>query len=313
MLKPLLLKPLMLTVAAVFSVASLPVFSMVTEEAKRSDGSEITYYLTGRDSDHLLVLIQGSDCNSVFHNNNINDYFSQVMAGADILTVEKYGIDNGLSWNTDPQRTDCPDTYLKQDSPLQRVDDYLTVLDKLDQDNRYSQIILLGGSEGALVANLLAAKSDKVTAVVALNGGGRFFIDDVLYNMQSQMPAQAFSEAEQGFRQFAEAVLQSNEMDTAVSGHGFKWWKAMLTADQQQILQTIDVPVLLIQSEEDTNVDPHAFESMVRALKKTAPHIQPHTYAGLDHAFNDAQGQSQVERVLADIKAWIGGRVQAKN
>ncbi|WP_162941054.1 alpha/beta hydrolase [Photobacterium salinisoli] len=308
-----MLKPLLFVVTAVCSVVPSPVLSRVTEELRRSDGSDITYYLSGRGSDRLLVLIQGSDCNSVFHNNNINGNFSRVMDDADILTVEKYGIDNGLSWNTDPQRADCPDAYLKQDSPSQRVADYLTVLDKLDQDNRYSQIVLLGGSEGALVANLLAAKSDKVAGVVALNGGGRFFIDDVLYNMQSQMSPQAFSEAEQGFRQFAEAVLQSNEMDTAVSGHGFKWWKAMLTADQQQILQTIDVPVLLIQSEEDTNVDPHAFESMVRALKKTAPHIQPRTYAGLDHAFNDAQGQSQVERVLDDIKVWIGGGAQAKN
>jgi len=306
-------KRLVFMVAAVVSVVSLPVFSMVTEALKRSDGSAITYYLTGRGSDRLLVLIQGSDCNSVFHNTNINDNFSQVMDDADILTVEKYGIDQRLSWNPDPERTDCPDAYLQQDSPLQRVDDYLTVLDQLDQDNRYAQVILLGGSEGALVANLLAAKSDKVTAVVALNGGGRFFIDDVLYNMQSQMPPQAFSDAEQGFRQFSQSVLQSHEMDITVSGHGYHWWKDMLTADQQQILQAIDVPVLLIQAEEDTHVDPHAFESMVRALKQTAPHIQPRTYAGLDHAFKDAQGQSQVERVLADIRVWIGGRTQAKN
>ncbi|KKC98892.1 alpha/beta hydrolase [Photobacterium halotolerans] len=306
-------KRLVFMVVAVVSVVSLPVFSMGIEALKRSDGSAITYYLTGRGSDRLLVLIQGSDCNSVFHNTNINDNFSQVMDDADILMVEKYGIDQRLSWNPDPERTDCPDAYLQQDSPLQRVDDYLTVLDQLDQDNRYAQIILLGGSEGALVANLLAAKSDKVTAVVALNGGGRFFIDDVLYNMQSQMPPQAFSEAEQGFRQFSQSVLQSQGMDITVSGHGYHWWKDMLTADQQQILQAIDVPVLLIQAEEDTHVDPHAFESMVKALKQTTPHIQPRTYAGLDHAFKDAQGQSQVERVLADIRVWIGGRTQAKN
>ncbi|MEI8593583.1 alpha/beta hydrolase [Photobacterium sp. Hal280] len=308
-----MLKHLLFMVAAAVSVVSLPVFSMVTEALKRSDGSAMTYYLTGRDSDRLLVLIQGSDCNSVFHNQNINDNFSQVMDDADILTVEKYGIDQRLSWNPDPERTDCPDAYLRQDSPLQRVDDYLTVLDQLDQDNRYAQIILLGGSEGALVANLLAGKSDKVTAVVALNGGGRFFIDDVLYNMQSQMPAHAFNEAEQGFRQFAQAVTQSNEMDISVSGHGFPWWKAMLTADQQKILQAVDVPVLLIQSEEDTNVNPEAFHTMVKALKQTAPHIQPRIYAGLDHAFKDAQGQSQVERVLADIKVWIGNKVGSVN
>jgi hypothetical protein len=56
------------------------------------------------------VLIQGSDCNSVYHNKLINDDFSKVVAGANVLTVEKYGVDSNLRWNNDLKRTDCPDS-----------------------------------------------------------------------------------------------------------------------------------------------------------------------------------------------------------
>lgn len=60
----------------------------------RSDGTNITYYLLAQDNPEktLLVLIQGSDCNSVRHNRRINSEFPDVMPQASILTVEKYGI-----------------------------------------------------------------------------------------------------------------------------------------------------------------------------------------------------------------------------
>ncbi|KDM93528.1 alpha/beta hydrolase family protein [Photobacterium galatheae] len=289
----------LLTVSAAFSS------SVVGETFKRADGSAITYYLKGGGGDKLLVLIQGSDCNSVYHNDTINLQFSQVMDDADILTVEKYGIDQHLVWRSEAEREDCPESYLKHDSPQQRVKDYRAVIHQLTQAKPYRHVVALGGSEGALVANLLGADSDQIDAVVALNGGGRFFIDDVLYNMQSQMPPDAYPEAEAGFRQFALSVIQNDAMNITVSGHGFPWWKTMLTLDQQSVLAKVTVPLLLIQAEQDINVDPDSFTVMVNALKDTRPNLQSRTYASLDHRFQDQAGQSHTERVVQDVRQWL--------
>ena len=146
---------------------------------KRKDGSSITYYLNSKSSETLLVLIQGSDCNSVAHNTTINNHFSKLIAGADILTVEKYGITQQLTWNPSGDSAECPKSYYIHDSPKQRVQDYLQTIHALKQRNNYQSIILVGGSEGALVAAMIAAKSDFVSAVVSINGGGQFFLDDV--------------------------------------------------------------------------------------------------------------------------------------
>ncbi|MBO1916652.1 hypothetical protein J4727_18840 [Providencia rettgeri] len=47
--------------------------------------------------------------------------------------------------------------------------------------------MLLGGSEGALVTNLIVAENF-ITASVALNVGGQYFINDVLYSIENNTP-----------------------------------------------------------------------------------------------------------------------------
>ncbi|MCR2246516.1 hypothetical protein NSX27_23325, partial [Salmonella enterica] len=64
---------LLLSAAAALA-ACLPVHAQLIEQGRlpRPDGSSIAYYLQQRDparaADSLLVVAQGSDCNSVRHN-----------------------------------------------------------------------------------------------------------------------------------------------------------------------------------------------------------------------------------------------------
>ena len=56
---------------------------------KRPDGSSITYYLDKKGGRNLLVLMPGSDCNSVALRKVINDRFAAVVGCAEVLCVEK--------------------------------------------------------------------------------------------------------------------------------------------------------------------------------------------------------------------------------
>ena len=75
-------------------------------ELARDDGSRIRYYLEPRDparrSDRLLLVIQGSDCNSVTRVRIIQSDLVRAWPQADLLTVEKYGIDDTLPYDGDP-------------------------------------------------------------------------------------------------------------------------------------------------------------------------------------------------------------------
>lgn len=283
-------------------------------DLSRPDNSKITFYLNHHDegvSDRLLVMIQGSDCNSIVHNALINEQFSQVIPDADVLTVEKYGITSQLPWDTTGERTDCPTAYMENDSLLQRTSDYLQVINQLKETNQYETIVLLGGSEGAVVTNMIAARSDNISASISLNGGGRFFKDDVLANMKSSgMPEASYHQAEQGFTAFAQKVLAAGPFPVSQSLHGYKWWHAMLSTDQLSLMKSIETPALVIWGTADTNVDVASTTSLAKALKESGKtNIAFRSYEGMNHRFQQNDGTTMVPQIISDIQAWLEDEV----
>lgn len=275
-----------------------------TENLARQDGSAVHYYLLHRQAEpsrKLLVLIQGSDCNSAKNNRFMVDTFGGAFPDHDILLVEKYGITDALPFNDrDGERADCPAETMLNDSLSVRVSDYTAVLDRLKGE--YDTVLLLGGSEGATVAEHTALASPAVDAVVAVNGGGRFFLDDVTDSFRnSPQPLEESQLA--GFLAFTDAVKR-NEVadDMLVSQHGTRWWREFLAADAQQVLNGQTKPVLVIQTLNDTNVSVTSFKQMQKAVEN--PVVTFRTFDNLDHYFKDTDGNRHTAQILAVIRDW---------
>ena len=179
----------------------------------RADGSKISYYLFEESKEHqsdaLLLVLQGSDCNSVLQMKSIFSDFKNVWPEADLLLIEKYGIDRGLPYSVNADRKDCPKTYLKKDGPNQRIKDIEIVLNTINKGRTYKKHIVIGVSEGAVIANLLATNNRDIDATISLNGGSRWFIDDVLHNINSEYAnEQEAKESVEGFRGFSQHILK---------------------------------------------------------------------------------------------------------
>ena len=262
-----------------------------THQLARKDGSEIHYYLDKRDEHNktLLVLLQGSDCNSIKNNAFILETFGQWLPNSDILMVEKYGITAQLPYlKIIDERKDCPLEYMLKDNPTQRTNDYLAVLDKLSPD--YPNVVLVGGSEGATMVHLIIDQRKDIKAGIALNGGGRFFIDDVIYNIRHTTPSEYVKEATESFQQFATSA-KNNELDDdqIISEHGKSWWHQFLSIDLQEVIKRNDhTPVLIVQTLNDVNVDVDAFHQLNRNIQQ--PNIQFISYDQLDHGFYGKDG-----------------------
>lgn len=275
-----------------------------TENLARQDGSAVHYYLLHRQAEptrKLLILIQGSDCNSAKNNRFMVDTFGGAFPDHDILLVEKYGITDALPFNDrDGERADCPAETMLNDSLSVRVSDYAAVIDRLKGE--YDTVLLLGGSEGATVAEHTALASPAVDAVVAVNGGGRFFLDDVTDSFRnSPQPLEESQLA--GFLAFTDAVKR-NEVadDMLVSQHGTRWWREFLAADAQQVLNGQTKPVLVIQTLNDTNVSVTSFKQMQKAVEN--PVVTFRTFDNLDHYFKDTDGNRHTAQILAVIRDW---------
>ena len=296
----------------VFFVVSLVILittntlASVQNSIPRPDGELINYYLKKSNndsfSDTLLVLIQGSQCESVFYNENFNKYFSKVIPTADILTVEKYGIDS-----TFKKSSELPQKYLLYDSPKQRVKDYIQIINKLRKDDKYKKIVLLGGSEGAVVANIISSKLNFINFTISINGGGRWFIDDILHSMKFEIPSEkAYLKASNGFKGFYQKILNSTPFELNMSGHGYKWWKNMLEIDQFIVLSKVTSPVLIVQSDNDENVSPQLVTKLIDLLHKNGKsNIEFLSLNGIDHFFKDSNGDTQLDYLIISIKRWL--------
>lgn len=282
----------------------------------RNDKSLIHFYLERISktdvSDVLLLIIQGSDCNSVSHNKAIHDKLRNIWPTADLLTVEKYGIDSNLRYSSESERTDCPALYLQKDNPEQRVRDLTEVLHHMRQKYNYKKIVVIGGSEGALIANMLTSKVDFIDATIAFSGGGRWFIDDALHSMQYISKNQNdIKKVVEGFKQLAEHILSSEPFEISMSNHGYAWWKSVLQIDQQAIIDKINSPLLIIQGGKDKSVSPHRVTEMINALRNSGNrHIDYYFYDELDHSLKMPNGESSSLKAIADMNAWLKDKIE---
>ncbi|HHQ4630594.1 alpha/beta hydrolase family protein [Aeromonas hydrophila] len=282
---------------------------ITTRTASRDDGSPISYYLVQHSdkSDTLLLILQGSDCNSVLNIDSILSDYKNVWPEADVLLIEKYGINHKLNYSTDPARKDCPAQYLEKDNPAQRVADIKTVLDIVRKDDQYKKFILFGGSEGAVIANLVTADIDYIDATISFNGGGRWFIDDVSHSIavKHNNPEEARKDIDD-FKGFAEHVLNSKPFELEVSGHGYHWWQQMLSLDQVDTLQNIKSPLLIIQGGRDTSVSPQKTDELWQRLKDLGKNnIEYWRYEKLDHGLKNSDGKILRKEVVGDMNMWL--------
>lgn len=285
----------------------------MTRTANRDDGSLISYYLAqhAHDADTLLLILQGSDCNSVLKIDSILTDYKNVWPQANLLLIEKYGIDQGLKYSKDAERKDCPAQYLEKDSPAQRVADIKTVLDIVRKDGQYKKLILLGGSEGAVIANLVTADVDYIDATIAFNGGGRWFIDDVSHSIavKHNNSEEARKEVDD-FKGFAEHVLNSKPFELDVSGHGYHWWQQMLSIDQLDTLKKVKSPLLIVQEGMDTSVSPQKTDEMMQRLKELGKNnIEYRRYEELDHGLKNSDGTSLRKDVVSDMNLWLQSKL----
>lgn len=272
----------------------------IVNDENREDQSEITYYLKkSPDAKNLAVILQGSDCNSIYNNQFVLDNFADLLPKTDTLLVEKYGITHQLPYVKD-ERKDCPKEYLNNDSMAQRVQDYVQVLDNLK--DHYQNIYLIGGSEGAVIAALLSEKLDYIDAAIAMNGGGQYFLDDIYYFIEKSVPAEHREGAKASFKESLQAVLDGKPEDY-LSEHGKKWWQSVTQIDFQQTLENSQNQILVIQTLNDDNVNWQGAIDMSKRIQSNK--VKFHFIDGQNHYFENKKGERSANELRAIIQDWL--------
>ena len=296
---------------------SLSTFA-IPQTVSRSDGSQIQYELRTPASDQaehwpLLVVLQGSGCEPV-NSTGFASYLSIFHSlGFGVLTVEKPGIyGSNLA-------SGCSQEYLIRNTISQRIEDLQTVIARVREEHIFQEhwngsLMWLGASEGGTVASMIAPLFSETTATALLaSGGGVPMAEELKILTAKSMRNQGKTETEvsqalaQMDSQFEE--IRANPVSDQTwlgSTNTYKWWASILDLDIKSSLEKLTSSVYIAQATADQSVPVESVDILLEG-KSLSP-FGPWTYAryeGLDHRFQDANGNSQRDTVLSNVLLWF--------
>jgi len=135
-----------------------------------------------------------------------------------------------------------------------------------------NRIAVVGHSEGAAVAMILATREDRVKAVVLIAGTGTTGAELVFEQQRHQLDLMKVDASERA----AKIALQEQIQAAVLKGTGWEgvpdgvrkvadtpWFQSMLSFDPARVMKDVDQPVLIVQGELDVQVPPHHADKLL--------------------------------------------------
>ncbi len=166
------------------------------------------------------------------------------------------------------------------------------VADRKDVDDR--RIAVVGHSEGGMVAMIAADKEKKIRALVLVASPG---VTGAELNMAQIQHANALA-GRSGDQLDATLQLQRKIQEAVLTGKGWEdiepelraradtpWFKSFLAFDPARLMRDIDQPILIVQGEVDSQVEPSNADRLAElaAARKGAPSPEVVKLAGINH------------------------------
>ncbi|NLD91934.1 MAG: alpha/beta hydrolase [Fibrobacter sp.] len=249
---------------------------------------------SGKNSDKLLVILQGSEQKSV---KRLIGYGAEAsMFGYDILLIEKFAFYN-------------KDLYWQTNCFTRRVDDICAAVNDVAQNvyhDSLKNVLLFGGSEGGVLAPLVARRMPAVKQVIIMGAGGlpqaKEF--EILLKKGFKWKPDFFSSngitnLEELQNKFDEIRISTDTLQGWM-GHSFKYWKMALDDTTSfHALSNITIPVLIISGTDDES-SPVESTLFVKNQLKDHSNIKVVTLDGLNHAFTTVNGKNMMSQIYKD-------------
>lgn len=264
----------------------------------RLDDSKIDFYIdqpeTATKSYPYILFLQGSECRTVFKRPGIPQEPSKQF-GVGFLLVDKYGISK--SNNNPDDEKNCTAEFKKGNTLDQRISDYLRVIQFLrSYDAKWNkELLIIGGSEGAMLAPIVASYIPESKKVVMLAGG-------IGWNMEEELNLSLVRSAKKVIAEIK--VNPTSEKEWL--GHTYKWWHSMLWVRPVNYAETLTIPLLMFHGTEDAASpveSARAAKARFDLLNKT--NLEYRELQGLDHQFAEKDGTSHKFKILEQAIKWL--------
>jgi pimeloyl-ACP methyl ester carboxylesterase len=270
----------------------------------------------------VVLYVQGSGCQSLFRKvgERVGGGFQTVLAleakgRARILAVEKPGVKY-----LDVQ---LPGTSLEKAAPEEFLKEH--TLPRWAEANAAAlraawtlagvdpgRTLLVGHSEGGLVAARVAAELPKVTHVASLAGGGPTQLFDFVTNSAAPRPDDKPSDAarrvEGVYEEWASIQKDPDSISRFWLGHPYRRWSSFLTHSVTEELLRAKARVYAAAGTRDAVIPVSAHDTLVAELRARGRDITAERLEGADHGFQTAEmpgPPAGMQAVLGRVLRWF--------
>ncbi len=170
------------------------------------------------------------------------------------------------------------------------INDAIGWLGLLKKDQRFSDVFILGHSQGSLVG-MVAAQEEDIAGFISVAGPGQF-IADTLREQLSTLPAELKEEAEEILASLenGKTVSEVDENLQSVFRPSVQpFLISYMKYDPVEEIKKLDIPILIVQGTTDLQVS----VSDANNLKDAFPEAQLEIIEGMNHVLKEAPADPQ--------------------
>ena len=208
------------------------------------------------------------------------------------------------------------------------LEDISVIIKQMSQYNGIDSnaIYIAGHSLGGMMAPIIAEENPEVKGIVSLAGTLRG-LEDIVYD-QNILALSSMEIDELQKRNLiaqleleVQAIKNISEDDTKMYlGVPASYWYSLNSYDRIEIAQNLQIPMLILQGEDDFQVYADKDYALWQESLKDKSNVSYQLYEGLNHLFMESESQKDVidtsvydkpanvdQRVINDIANWIKG------
>lgn len=259
--KPRFARPVALLAAAAFLTLGAPAHAerSIEEHAITIAGEAGRYFrlhdtqanAEAKGTAQVIVVVSGSGCGEF--GSRLPYFFEKYPAPVDVYHLEKPHVGKGATG----QPGTCSPGFEQADNLQRRVRDTLDFLDRQPvlAGAAPRSIVLVGFSEGARVAPIVAGRSGKVGWLAVAGSGGMRQSDGFLVFADRGVAPYANPYSRELLeKEFAAIAANPAALDKSFFGHPYAYWGSHLFYDSLPDFTRLDIPVVAAMGEKDESV-----------------------------------------------------------